>query len=133
MQITNTLAIDPRRARQKRGIMSDDSDRAVVCSGAGLFTETATGRRAFVTFHYECADNGGMIMRMRRSDGCEFPWPLSSEEARIVGAFFFPVHSGDGRPSHALRDPVNIDGSPRNRLHDRLKSRRTEPESMAAD
>jgi hypothetical protein len=63
-----------------------------------------------------------MTMQMTRGDGVEaVPWPLSAQQARMVEQFFFPKDSGDGKPVHAdARDPVNIDGSKRNTLRDRM-------------
>lgn len=110
--------------------MPAGSDR-VVYTGAGLFVETTTERRVYVTFAYHAEENGGMVMQMTRGDGTDAPpWPLSAPQARLVEDFFFPKESGDGQPL-IVRDPVNIDGTQRNRLRDRLRRGRS-AESVAA-
>jgi hypothetical protein len=113
--------------------MSDESDHSVVCSGAGLFTETASGRRVYVAFRYLPTSTGGMVMQMTRADGSVFPWPLSPEQSRMIAAFFFPKDSGDGQPARSICDPINIDRSRRNQIRDALARRALEVDATAAD
>jgi hypothetical protein len=95
-----------------------------VYTGAGLITETATGRRAHVTVAYHPTEDGGLEVRMMRGDGTPAPpGVLSAEKARLLGGFLFPPGPGTGEPRRVIPDPVNLDGSPRNHLRDRLARR----------
>lgn len=101
---------------------------------AGILTDLLTGRRVDVTFTYAVAEDATASLVVDVS-GQQFTHPCGYVRApmsRALHAFCF----GDTPPGErraAPPPPINIDGSPRNQLHDRMHRRRPGPEALAAD
>lgn len=108
--------------------MDSDPWEVVVC---GVAVCRATGEARPVRMGWSAGEGGGSWFlacdgRELKDDGV--PIERLARYTRLIFADGSP-------PTHRapVADPVNLDGSPRNRLLDRLARRGLETEAMAAD
>src|SRR5262245_30225806 len=91
-------------------------------SGCALITEQATSRQCIVELTYYERDDGGLDLHLIYN-GIPAPvWTMEALKAQEYRRCLFPEESPDGG-ERVIADPVNLDGSPRNKLRDKLARR----------
>jgi hypothetical protein len=80
---------------------------------------------------YVTPEGGRMEVSVVGRPGPPLVYKSGADRVEVFDAFVFGAPSGGG--DLVVSDPVNLDGSPRNALRDRLARRAFEPEGVAAD